>query len=82
MTSRTSTTCVRPVKDVAYLLNAVNAYFGTELASADLAGAFAGVRPLIATGDARKSVDISRKAELYETSSGMLTITGGKLTTW
>ncbi|MEA2312136.1 MAG: glycerol-3-phosphate dehydrogenase, partial [Solirubrobacteraceae bacterium] len=30
----------------------------------------------------RKSVDISRKAELYETSSGMVTITGGKLTTW
>jgi len=27
-------------------------------------------------------VDISRKAELYETSSGMITITGGKLTTW
>ncbi|MGD0456082.1 MAG: glycerol-3-phosphate dehydrogenase C-terminal domain-containing protein, partial [Solirubrobacteraceae bacterium] len=30
----------------------------------------------------KKSVDISRKAELYETSSGMITITGGKLTTW
>ena len=30
----------------------------------------------------KKSVDISRKAELYETSSGMVTITGGKLTTW
>ena len=27
-------------------------------------------------------MDISRKAELYETSSGMITITGGKLTTW
>jgi glycerol-3-phosphate dehydrogenase len=27
-------------------------------------------------------VDISRKAELYETSSGLITITGGKLTTW
>jgi glycerol-3-phosphate dehydrogenase len=40
------------------------------------------VRPLISTGDPRKSVDISRRAELYETSSGMLTITGGKLTTW
>ena len=38
--------------------------------------------PLISTGDPRKSVDISRKAELYETSSGLLTITGGKLTTW
>jgi len=40
------------------------------------------VRPLIATGDPKKSVDISRKAELYETSSGLITITGGKLTTW
>ncbi|HTN23876.1 MAG TPA: glycerol-3-phosphate dehydrogenase C-terminal domain-containing protein, partial [Solirubrobacteraceae bacterium] len=37
---------------------------------------------LISTGDPKKSVDISRKAELYETSSGMVTITGGKLTTW
>ena len=36
---------------------------------ADLTGAFAGVRPLISTGDPKKSVDISRKAELYETSS-------------
>ena len=40
------------------------------------------MRPLLSTGDPKKSVDISRKAELYETSSGMLTITGGKLTTW
>jgi glycerol-3-phosphate dehydrogenase len=40
------------------------------------------VRPLISTGDPKKSVDISRKAELYETSSGLVTITGGKLTTW
>ena len=40
------------------------------------------MRPLISTGDTRKSVDISRKAELYETSSGLITITGGKLTTW
>ena len=41
-----------------------------------------GVRPLISTGDPKKSVDISRRAELYETSSGLVTITGGKLTTW
>jgi glycerol-3-phosphate dehydrogenase len=47
-----------------------------------LTGAYAGVRPLISSGDSRKSVDISRKAELYETSSGLITITGGKLTTW
>jgi glycerol-3-phosphate dehydrogenase len=68
--------------DVEYLLNAVNDFFGTGLGESDLVGAYAGVRPLISTGDPRKSVDISRKAELYETSSGMLTITGGKLTTW
>jgi glycerol-3-phosphate dehydrogenase len=68
--------------DVEYLLEAVNAFFGATLGAADLVGAFAGVRPLISTGDPKKSVDISRKAELYETSSGMLTITGGKLTTW
>ena len=68
--------------DVAYLLEAVNGFFGTELGASDLTGAYAGVRPLISTGDPKKSVDISRKAELYETSSGLVTITGGKLTTW
>ncbi len=68
--------------DVSYLLDAVNAFFETELQPGDVAGAYAGVRPLISTGDPKKSVDISRKAELYETSSGMVTITGGKLTTW
>jgi glycerol-3-phosphate dehydrogenase len=69
-------------EDVDYLLSAVNEFFGSTLTSADMTGAFAGVRPLISTGDPKKSVDISRKAELYETSSGMITITGGKLTTW
>jgi glycerol-3-phosphate dehydrogenase len=68
--------------DVAELLDAVNDYFGKDLTHDNLTGAFAGVRPLISTGDPKKSVDISRKSELYETSSGMLTITGGKLTTW
>ncbi len=68
--------------DIDYILEAANSFFGLDLGRGDLTGAYAGVRPLISTGDPRKSVDISRKAELYETSSGMLTITGGKLTTW
>jgi glycerol-3-phosphate dehydrogenase len=68
--------------DIVYLLNAANAFFGSSLEPDDLVGAYAGVRPLISSGDSRKSVDISRKAELYETSSGLITITGGKLTTW
>jgi glycerol-3-phosphate dehydrogenase len=69
-------------KDVDYLLEACNAFFGDSLTTDDVTGAYAGVRPLISTGDPKKSVDISRKAELYETSSGLVTITGGKLTTW
>jgi glycerol-3-phosphate dehydrogenase len=68
--------------DVEYLLDAVNSFFGVSVSDSDLVGAYAGVRPLLSTGDPKKSVDISRKAELYETSSGLLTITGGKLTTW
>jgi glycerol-3-phosphate dehydrogenase len=74
---------IRPSgEDVDYLLSAINDFFGSTLGRPQLTGAFAGVRPLISTGDPKKSVDISRKAELYETSSGMITITGGKLTTW
>jgi glycerol-3-phosphate dehydrogenase len=68
--------------DVEYLLKAVNEFFGCSLERDDLAGAYAGVRPLISSGDSRRSVDISRREELFETSSGMITITGGKLTTW
>jgi glycerol-3-phosphate dehydrogenase len=74
---------VEPAEDdVDYLLASVNDFFGTALGRGDLTGAYAGVRPLISTGDPKKSVDISRRAELYETSSGLVTITGGKLTTW
>jgi glycerol-3-phosphate dehydrogenase len=68
--------------DIEYLLDATNEFFATSISASDLSGAYAGVRPLISTGDPKKSVDISRKAELYETSSGLVTITGGKLTTW
>jgi glycerol-3-phosphate dehydrogenase len=68
--------------DLDYLLDAANSFFELDLGRGEITGAYAGVRPLISTGDPRKSVDISRKAELYETSSGLLTITGGKLTTW
>ena len=68
--------------DIDYLLAAANDFFGTALDRSRITGAYAGVRPLISSGDPHKSVDISRKAELFETSSGLITITGGKLTTW
>jgi glycerol-3-phosphate dehydrogenase len=69
--------------DIDYLLDACNRFFDTFLSDEDITGAYAGVRPLISLGgDEKKSVDISRKAELFETSSGLVTITGGKLTTF
>ena len=68
--------------DIEYLLAAANDFFGTSLDRSRITGAYAGVRPLISSGDPHKSVDISRKAELFETASGLITITGGKLTTW
>lgn len=71
-----------PLDDVEYILRALNDYFGTELTTAQITGAYAGVRPLISTGDPKKSVDISRTSEMYETASGLITMTGGKLTTW
>ncbi len=81
-TRASSTTCVPPRMTSTICLRAVNEFFGCALTARDLAGAYAGVRPLISSGDPKKSVDISRKAELYEAASGMLTITGGKLTTF
>jgi glycerol-3-phosphate dehydrogenase len=69
-------------EDIEYLLAAVNEFFGTALGSESIAGGGAGGRAVISSTDSKSSVDISRKAELYETSSGMITITGGKLTTW
>ncbi len=38
-------------EDIDYLLEAVNEFFATELSPADMTGAYAGVRPLISTGD-------------------------------
>ena len=36
--------------DIEYLLGSINSFFALDLTPADLTGAYAGVRPLIATG--------------------------------
>jgi len=74
---------VRPSdQDVDYLLDAVNAFFRTELERADVVGAFAGVRPLVGDHAARRPDDVPRTAQLHFSRAGMLTVTGGKLTLW
>ena len=79
---RRSTTC-RPTRPTSSTCSTPSTSTSPPRSGREsITGAYAGVRPLISTGDPKKSVDISRKAELYETSSGLVTITGGKLTTW
>ncbi|HVM15850.1 MAG TPA: glycerol-3-phosphate dehydrogenase/oxidase [Egibacteraceae bacterium] len=70
--------------DAAYLCNAVNAAFATELTPSDAVGAWAGLRPLLAS-EAHLPMDsetLSRRHVLVDRPDGLLTITGGKLTTY
>ncbi len=66
--------------DVTYLLNAVNESFpSVKLNIKDVLSSWAGLRPLI--HEAGKSAsDLSRKDEIFESPSGLLSIAGGKLT--
>ena len=68
-------------EDVEYLLGAVNEGFpGAGLTRSDVVAAYAGLRPLIDTGEARES-DISREHTILEDSDGLISVAGGKLTT-
>jgi glycerol-3-phosphate dehydrogenase len=68
--------------DLEYVLAAGNNVFKQALSSADVLGAWAGVRPLIRETGSGSMSDISRRHTLVEGSGGLLTITGGKLTTY
>lgn len=66
--------------DLAYLLEAANAFFpDARLTRDDVVAAWAGVRPLMPS--ARSSVAASREHAIVRTG-GMVSITGGKLTTY
>lgn len=67
-------------QDRTYLLKCINDFFpNNTLQVSDLESAWVGLRPLISKPGKGPS-EISRKDELFETSSGLLTIAGGKLT--
>lgn len=70
--------------DAAYLCEAVNAAFSTDLTPGDAVGAWAGLRPLLRS-EAHLPMDsetLSRRHALVFEREGLLTITGGKLTTY
>jgi glycerol-3-phosphate dehydrogenase len=70
-------------EDVHYLLRSVNALFPhARLGEEDVLATWAALRPLVAaSGDAGPS-QVSREHRLAEGPGGMLTVAGGKLTTW
>jgi glycerol-3-phosphate dehydrogenase len=68
--------------DVRYLLDAANATFTVDrLDLDDVVGAWAGLRPLLHQ-EGKKPTEISRKDEIMVGPTGLLSIAGGKLTTY
>lgn len=66
-------------EDCIYLLREINHQFEINLQVTDIESSWAGIRPLI-SGKGRNPSEISRKDEIWHSSSGMLSIAGGKLT--
>lgn len=66
--------------DINYLLNSLNNVFKTiKLNKNDIESSWAGIRPLIHQ-PGKKPSEISRKEEIFESDSGLISIAGGKLT--
>ncbi len=68
--------------DVAYLLAAVNAWTTADLAPSDVTGTWAGLRPLISDARSARTADLSRRHRVITSPNGLVTVTGGKLTTY
>ncbi|CAN5272971.1 glycerol-3-phosphate dehydrogenase/oxidase [soil metagenome] len=70
--------------EIGFLLDVVSASFERPLHRSDVVGAFAGLRPLLqGVGTAQGSTaDLSRRHAVLTSRSGVVTIVGGKLTTY
>jgi glycerol-3-phosphate dehydrogenase len=69
--------------DVRYLLGAVNHYFpSAKLNDGDVISAWAGIRPLIASGNGGDPATASREHEIVTGRHGVISVSGGKLTTY
>lgn len=70
-------------EDTEYLLNAADAYFPEAgLTDGDIVSAWAGIRPLADWDPDRKPSDVSREHRITQNGAGMITVSGGKLTTY
>ena len=69
--------------DVDYLIAASNRYFPShQLKPEHVISTWAGLRPLVAPPEAMSESDISREHEILVGREGMITVAGGKLTTY
>jgi glycerol-3-phosphate dehydrogenase len=70
-------------EDIEYLLRAINGSVTTEITEADIVGTWAGLRPLVADPEASgRTADLSRRHSVNRSDAGVVTVTGGKLTTY
>lgn len=72
--------------DIAYILDALNAAISTNITPQDVTGVWSGLRPLVRNADGTvrtgRTADLSRKHKVQHSPSGMISISGGKLTTY
>lgn len=67
-------------EDAHYLIEGVNATFpSVGLSVADIESSWAGLRPLIHE-EGKSASELSRKDEIFESPTGLISIAGGKLT--
>ncbi|MEU7456573.1 glycerol-3-phosphate dehydrogenase/oxidase [Streptosporangium roseum] len=70
--------CTR--EEMQYLLDGANTAFDAGLAPEDVVGSIAGLRPLVG-GKEGATLDMSRDHRISTDAHGLVTVTGGKLTT-
>ncbi|NUR82571.1 MAG: glycerol-3-phosphate dehydrogenase/oxidase [Nonomuraea sp.] len=70
--------CTR--EEMQYLLDGANTAFDADLTPDDVVGSMAGLRPLVG-GKEGATLDMSRDHQISTDSYGLVTVTGGKLTT-
>ncbi|MFD8522707.1 glycerol-3-phosphate dehydrogenase/oxidase [Streptomyces capillispiralis] len=76
-----------PETDIGFLLDVLSSVLHVPVRRADVVGAFAGLRPLLDTAPARsgtapRTADLSRRHAVLTSSEGVVTVVGGKLTTY
>jgi glycerol-3-phosphate dehydrogenase len=69
-------------EDITYLLDAINHSITTDLTEHDVVGTWAGLRPLVRDAGSERTADLSRRHRVMRSPSGVVTVTGGKLTTY